>query len=100
MYEKSIYNEYFETVVTNGFIPKKLLPIKLTRNHGNLIDNFFAKSQMTFLTQPQASSCIKSQIISHIFLCLGYFVCLDHLNLSKTHSYFIKIIKHDNIAEN
>jgi len=44
--EKQVISEYFDSVVSSGFIPKITLPTRLSKTRGSLIDNFRRKSQI------------------------------------------------------
>ena len=82
--DKSIVNEYFETFVSNGFIPKISLPTRLTENSATLIDNVYVKLSENF------SECMAGILYQHISDHQPCFVTLDYLNLPTIPPKFIK----------
>jgi hypothetical protein len=77
--EKSIINEYFESVLSNGFIPKITLPTRLTRNNGTLIDNFLCKISDDFSFTTAGILSYKLSDHQPIFICLD-FMCPSKKN--------------------
>jgi hypothetical protein len=81
----TLTNEYFESFISHGYIPKVTLPTRLTQRTGTLIDNFFVKIADEF-----------SRTTSGILLCnisdhLPYFTCLDYLYNTKPKCKYVKV---------
>ena len=106
--EKPKINEYFETILANGYFPKITYPTRLTRNNGTLIDNFFCKISKNF--SKTSSGICTFKLSDH----QPYFVCLDFLTVKQSkyklveiyknnetsHDNFCKYLDNANIAEN
>ena len=43
IYERELFSEFLDTLVTHSFIPKITFPTRLTQTAGTLIDNMFCK---------------------------------------------------------
>ena len=82
---KPIVNDFFETFLSNGFIPKISLPTRITERSAKLIDNIFIKLSENF---SQSDAGILYQNISDH---QPYFVTLDFLNISPAPPKFIKV---------
>lgn len=78
-------NNYFEHLLSNGYIPKISFPTRLTHRRGTLIDNFLVKISDNF--SKTTSGIILNDISDH----LPYFVCLDYLSCRKEPSKFVKV---------
>ena len=85
--ERPIINDYFETIISNGFIPKISLPTRITDTSATLIDNIFIKLSDNFST---ATAGILYQRISDHQPC---FVTLDFLNIPVKTPRYIKVQK-------
>ena len=72
--EKPLFNEYFNMIVSNGFIPKITLPTRITDRSGTLIDNFLCKLSNNF------SKTTAGILLNNISDHQPYFICLDFLN--------------------
>jgi hypothetical protein len=83
--EKNVYNEFFETIISNGFIPKIVFPTRITGNSSTLIDNILIKLSHNF--SHTTSGVILINISDH----LPCFISLDHLKLKKFSSKYIEI---------
>ena len=83
--EKPIFNEYLEMLISNGYIPKIVLPTRLTRQNGTLIDNFLCKISSEF------SSVTAGILVDKISDHQPYFICLDYITLNKPSSRYIFI---------
>jgi len=80
--DKPIFNEYFENILSNGYIPKITLPTRLTRNNGTLIDNIFCRMSSNF--SKTTSGIINFKLSDH----LPCFITLDYLNtVNASHKY-------------
>jgi hypothetical protein len=85
--ERSIYNEFFETVLSSGFIPKITLPTRLTRTQGSLIDNFLCRISENSLNS--TAGILMHKISDHqpIFVCLNSLThkvkCPKYVNIVK-----------------
>lgn len=60
--EKPSYNDFFESVLSLGLVPKITLPTRFSRNRATLIDNFYSKISNNF---SKATSGILINNISH-----------------------------------
>lgn len=85
MNEKEHINHFLETMLSFGYIPKITLPTRLHHNSGTLIDNCFIKSANSL--SETTSGVLFHDISDH----LPYFVCCDHLLLSKPKPSLIKV---------
>ena len=93
--EKPIINEYFNSVISNGFIPKITLPTRFSSSRGSLIDNFLCKISSNF--SKTTSGIMTNKISDH----QAYFTCLDYLKIvHKTCTKYIKIKKYSEVAIN
>lgn len=81
--ETNKVNEYFNTIIANGFIPKITFPTRLTASNGTLIDNFLVKISKHF--SETKSGILISDLSDH----LPYFLCLDYLNIKQTRPKYI-----------
>lgn len=82
--ERHIFNDYFETILLNGFIPKITLPTRITHHSSTLIDNIFVKLSNHF------SSTTAGILISDISDHLGCFVSLDYIKITKCSNKYVK----------
>jgi len=76
LHDRSVIHEYFETCVSNGFIPKITMPTRFSHRNGTLIDNIFTKLSDLF------SSTTAGILVSNISDHLPCFVFLDYLTPS------------------
>ena len=83
--ENNMVNNFLESVLSCGYVPKITLPTRLTQQNGTLIDNCYIKISDEFSVG--ASGIILNQISDH----LPYFVCLDYLQLGKIKNKYLKI---------
>ena len=84
--EKPHINDFFESLLSAGFIPKIMLPTRFSRNSGTLIDNFFCKISQNF--SQTTSGILTHKISDH----QPYFVCLDYFTLPKSPPKFITVM--------
>ena len=82
--EKSIINDYFETILSNSFIPKITLPTRITNNTATLIDNIFSK------LSDISSSSIAGVVLVNISDHLPCFLSLDCLTVKKSNHKLVK----------
>ena len=82
-------HEYFETCLSNGFIPKMTLPTRLNDRQGTLIDNIFIKLS-NHLSETTAGILV-SNISDHL-VC---FVTLDYLNCGQEKHRYVKTCPKD-----
>ena len=82
--EKNVFNEYFEVLITNGFIPKITLPSRITTSSSTLIDNILMKLSRNF---SETTSGILLYNISDHFPC---FISLDFLKKNKCTPKYVK----------
>jgi len=78
--EKTIFNNFFDTILSNGFIPKITFPTRITNHSSTLIDNIFVKLSNNFSCT--TSGILLSQISDHLpcFLSLDYLKPLKYSN--------------------
>ena len=88
--DKPIINDYFESILACGYIPKITLPTRLTRNHGTLIDNFLCKVSVDF--SYSTAGILTYKISDH----QPIFICLDYLGSKTKSPKYVKIIKKNN----
>ena len=82
---KTIVHEYFETFISNGFLPKISLPTRLTETSATLIDNIYVKLSSNF--SESTAGILRTNISDH----QPCFVTLDYLNMSATPQKYITI---------
>ena len=87
--ERNIINDYLESVLSNGLIPKITYPTRLTENSATLIDNALVKVSQNF-SNTTNGICITS-ISDH----LPYLVCLDYLTNKKLPPRYIRVTKYN-----
>ena len=89
--QKAKANDFFEFMLSLGYIPKITLPTRLSETSATLIDNIYCKLSHNF--SKTLSGILTSRISDH----QAYFICLDYLKMknSETKKY-IKIYKYDN----
>ena len=83
--ERTPFNDFFETTLVNGFIPKITSPTRWTNHSSTLIDNIFVKLSDNFSTT--TAGIINSNLSDH----LPCFISLDFLKINKANYKFIKI---------
>ena len=89
--DRLIYNNYFDTIVSNGFVPKITLPTRITSHSQTLIDNIFVKLSGNF--SETTAGILTHQIADHN----PYFITLDYLKLIKNRAKYTKV--YNNNAE-
>ena len=77
--------EYFECILSNGFLPKITLPTHLTNRQGTLIDNIFTKLSHNF---SQSTAGVLWHSLSDHQPC---FITLDNIRLERAQSKLIKM---------
>ena len=87
--EKPIFNDYFDMLITNHFIPTITLPTRLSARSASLLDNFICNS--TLSSSPKPSGIIISDLSDHF----PYFLLLDTQVVSKPPPKSITIQKFD-----
>jgi len=85
IHEKTSVHDYFESIVSNGFIPKITLPTRISNSSASLIDNIFVKVSRNC---SQTSSGILLQNLSDHQPC---FVTLDYLCYTPIPTKHVKI---------
>jgi hypothetical protein len=83
--ERSIYNDYFETILSNGFFPKITYPTRITSSSSTLIDNIFIKLSEHF--SYTTSGILLVNISDH----LPCFISLDYLQIKKNSKRYVEI---------
>lgn len=84
---RQIFHEYFENLLSNGFVPKITFPTRISKNSSTLIDNILVKISDNFSI---TTSGILLQNISDHQPC---FISLDYLRVAREKRKFIKIAK-------
>ena len=83
---KTSTNDFLDTFISNGFLPKITLPTRMgTNNKGSLIDNVFVKLSNNF------SSCTSGILRNNMSDHYPYFVSLDYLHQKSDSTRYIKI---------
>ena len=82
--EKEYINDFFNMMLSKGFIPKITLPTRLTQNSKTLIDNCFVK------TMNSLSGTTSGIILQNISDHQPYFVCFDNLKIQRNKNKLIK----------
>lgn len=78
-------NNFLDTFISNGYIPKITLPTRLNSRNGTLIDNFFIKIADNFSST--SAGVLTNQISDH----LPYFVILDYLDYAANKNKYMRI---------
>lgn len=83
--ERPKVNEFFELMMTNGFILKITLPTRFSRNNATLIDNVFCKISHNL------SSTFSAISLSNISDHQPYILSFDYLNMYNKPTKLVKI---------
>ena len=83
--ESQHVNNFFETMVAHGYIPKITCPTRITQNSCTLIDNCYVKLSSNF--SKTTAGILNYNISDH----QPYFVTLDYLVMPKHKSRLMKI---------
>ena len=83
--EKPKVSEFFENMLSDGYIPKVTLPTRLSSSSATLIDNFFCKLSVNF--SKTTTGILTSQISDH----KPYFICLDYLCSKSSPLKYVKV---------
>ena len=78
-------DDFFQVIMSNGFVPRITLPTRLSHSSSTLIDNIFVKLSNNFC---EATAGILMNNISDHQPC---FITLDYLKLRQRKSRYIKI---------
>ena len=81
---KSYAKDFFDIIMTNGFLPKITMPTRLTDTSGTLIDNCFIKITDKF--SETTAGILYQNLSDH----QPYFVTLDYLKIDKDKKRYIK----------
>jgi len=82
--QRPIFNEYFETILSNGFIPKITFPTRISSHSSTLIDNILIKLSHNF------SFTTAGILLSNISDHLPCFISLDYLFVEKVKFKYVK----------
>ena len=85
-------NDFLETLISNGYVPKITMPTRLNELSATLIDNIFVKVSENFSTTTGA--VLINQISDH----LPCFLSLDYLMYRKPNNKLVKIITSESTA--
>ena len=88
--EKKIFNEFLDTVISNGFIPKITFPTRFSRYRGTLIDNIYSK--LTPKTMNAVAGILTHTLSDHH----PYFIIMNSLIKQQEKNKFVKMRKKDN----
>ena len=83
--ERNIYNDYFDVILSNGFVPKITFPTRVTANSQTLIDNILVKLSTNFSS---ANAGILTHQIADQCSC---FIALDYLKFRRNPTKYIKL---------
>ena len=78
-------NNFFEMIISSGYLPKITLPTRITDHSKTLIDNCFVKLSVNLSNT--TSGILKYNISDH----QPYFVILDYLKLDKSKDRYVKV---------
>ena len=87
IHEKQTHSDYLEMLISNGFIPRIVLPTRLSRRSGTLIDNFLCK--ISHNSSNVTAAILMNQLSDHLPL----FICLDNLTFENKPPHYIWIRK-------
>lgn len=90
--ENQHINDFFETILSNGFIPKITLPTRLSANQGTLIDNIFLKMSSDF------SETTTGVLLNNISDHLPCFISLDYLVTKPIQPKWVKMYTNDQVS--
>ena len=83
--EKNFVKDFFDNMISNGFIPKITFPTRTTDTSATLIDNCFIKTSNNLLES--IAGILKHNISDH----QPIFVTLNNINTNKKHNNPIRI---------
>ena len=83
--EKPILSDYYDTITTQGIIPKITLPTRFSEHYGTLIENFLCKLTQGYLNS--TAGILVRQMSDY----LPYFICQDCILTTDTVPKFIQI---------
>ena len=83
--ERPIFQEYFDVLLSNGFIPKITFPTRITNHSATLIDNALVKISRDF--SETLAGIITHKISDH----QPYFVTLDYLKIKRNAIKYVKV---------
>ena len=86
-------NNYFETMITNGYIPKIVLPTRITSTTATLIDNSYVKLSSNF--SKTTAGIINYNLSDH----QPHFLVLDYLYHTQEISKYVKIYTNSSQAK-
>jgi hypothetical protein len=84
--ENNLVNNFLDSMISNSFIPKIMLPTRISHRKGTLIDNIFVKISDGYSA---TTSGILVNSISDHFPC---FTCLDYLQFNNNNSKSINVM--------
>ena len=84
--ENNLVNNFLDSMISNSFIPKIVLPTRITHRKGTLIDNIFVKISDGY--SATTSGILLNNLSDH----LPCFICLDYLQFSKNNTKYIKVM--------
>jgi hypothetical protein len=76
--DRQIFHDYFDTFISNGFIPKIVLPTRITNQSSTLIDNVYVKLSNDL--SDTTAGILTHQISDH----QPYFISLDYIKTNNT----------------
>ena len=82
--DRPIFNNFFETILSNGFIPKITFPTRITSQSSTLIDNILVKISRSF------SYTTAGILLSNISDHLPCFISLDYLEVKENSVKYVK----------
>lgn len=80
--KKPIFNDFFNIVLSSGYIPKITLPTRFSKTCASLIDNFLCK-----VSKPTTCGISTHKLSDH----QPYFICLDFIKLSTKCTKYMKV---------
>ena len=87
--DKPHVNDFFDMLLSGGFIPKITLPTRVTDQSKTLIDNCFVKLQNSSNINDISAGILRQQISDHY----PYFICFDWLQTCKPKQKLVRVSK-------
>jgi hypothetical protein len=92
--EKPVIHDYFETILSNGYIPKLTFPTRITHQSSTLIDNAFLKYTDNYLNT--IAGILMHRLSDH----QPYFIIFESLKYSKPSNRHLNIYRNDILSLN
>ena len=94
MKDKPVVNEYFENILSNGFVPKITFPTRITQYSSTLIDNALVK--LSHNNNNTTAGILTHSLSDH----QPYFIILDNIKLKQKQNRLVKVFPNDKLSLN